>query len=259
MRMEPKVKSSKRMAHLFANYTLRSAGLTWRAAGRHDLRILQPRFWRDTSPHGWPSQSAYRKSRLMRCASTDHLGEAGVVYGRVDLEADYVAPLLRPLGNQMGIVRLVDSHSASTHHRVPSSDHLHPLRGRSAGLLKPLLSDITVFRSDPVFTHEKHGPSLEGIIRNFHYGVRLDRKHTADRPRMQPPGGVSSIWSLQRGPLQSCERFAVSGLSRSDIGRHILRRRASLHCTFEHTTTWRTKSGADRRSGRIRDYLSKLV
>jgi len=51
---------------------------------------------------------ALTESRLTRCASTDHLGEAGVVYGRVDLEADYIAPLLSPLGNQLGIVRLVD-------------------------------------------------------------------------------------------------------------------------------------------------------
>jgi hypothetical protein len=56
--------------------------------------------------------------------STDHLGEPGVVYGRVDLEADYVAPLLRPLGNQLGIVRLVDSHSAT--YRLPDYTGVGP-------------------------------------------------------------------------------------------------------------------------------------
>src|SRR5215471_2612193 len=48
---------------------------------------------------------ALTESRLTRCASTDHLGEAGVVYGCVDLEADYIAPLpsaIKLRGNQQG-------------------------------------------------------------------------------------------------------------------------------------------------------------
>ena len=43
------------------------------------------------------------------------MGDAlsGIVHSSINFKADHVAPLLCPLSNHLGIVRLVDSHSTS--------------------------------------------------------------------------------------------------------------------------------------------------